>query len=258
MFSIISRHVAGKMNFYSDQEGIISRYINEKENWDPHLANCKNYLISCLENKPVKTVSVLGSGWLLDVPVEFMADNFTKIYLYDIRHPSQVIHKLSRYSCFELVTADITGGFANNIFELVKKFKKTKSKPDPESLNYPVFKYQYESDYYISLNILNQLDILLADYLKTSGMYTESELIPFRAGIQNAHIKCLPERKSCIISDYEEFIYDKNDKLIERKNLLYAKFNSPENVKKWQWVFDTTGNYNKNNKTVFNVVAQEL
>ncbi len=258
MHHAFSRRIAGKMHYFTDQKGIIERYINEKENWDNHLTHCRNFLINTLKDKSYSTISILGSGWLLDIPIDFLAAHFRKICLYDIRHPRQVLHRLGKSENFELITADITGGFTRQAWDMMKTYKRTKTKPGLDSIKYPVFEFTADSDCYVSVNILNQLDILIADFLKKNCMYSETELMPLRKAIQEAHIRCLPGGKSYIISDYEELIYDMDDRLIEKKTLVYAPLPESENRQKWQWVFDTQGIYNRDHKTVFNVFAQEI
>jgi len=82
-----------KMGYFKDQEGIARRYISEKSNGDNHLTNTKKFIFNCLEENRSKKVSILGSGWLLDIPVEYLLKNFKEVVFYDIRHPRQILHK---------------------------------------------------------------------------------------------------------------------------------------------------------------------
>ena len=174
----ISRKILRNMNLISDQEGIMQRYIREKENWDPHLEKTKQYIIDCLSGKSVSTLSVLGSGWLLDLPVDFLAEKFSEVYLYDIHHPKQITHKLKKFSTFKFITADITGGLLTQVYHAAKTYTRKKEKAPLEKLELQEFRPREESEFTISLNILNQLDILVIDYLKGFNLYSEEELNP--------------------------------------------------------------------------------
>jgi hypothetical protein len=246
------------MKLVKDQAGIIDRYIREKENWDLHLSNTKNYIIGCLSKKKINSVSILGSGWLLDLPIEFLAGNIHKIYLYDIYHPRQVMHKLKNYNCFEFITLDITGGLITDTYGAVKHYKKKKKKIPLNDLNYQNFQPVIKSDYYISLAILNQLDILLTEYLEPFHIYSNDELNFFRSKIQESHISFLPVGKSCLITDHEELVHNMKNELIDTKSLLYTTLPGGKNKQTWQWIFDTTGSYNIGYKTTFNVIAMEI
>jgi len=79
-----------KMEYISDQRGIINRYINEGKNWNLHLENTKKYIINSTKTKNKENVAILGSGWLLDLPLSFLNENFKTIYLVDIYHPRQI------------------------------------------------------------------------------------------------------------------------------------------------------------------------
>ncbi len=253
-----SRRVLKKMNLVKDQAGIINRYISEKEHWDLHLNHTRNYITECLSKKSVNSLSIFGSGWLLDVPVELLAQNIQKVYLYDIHHPRQVIHKLKKYACFECITCDITGGLITDIYNAVRYYKKKKEKLRLEDMDYSRFQPGIKTDYYISLTVLNQLDILLTEYLEPFNMYSNEELNFFRSKIQQSHISMLPAGKSCLITDYEELVHNMKDELIHTKSLLFTSIPGEKNKKTWQWEFDTTGSYNKGAKTTFNVLAIEI
>ncbi len=253
-----SHRILRRMDYISDQAGIFSRYTCEMENWNPHLEKTRQYICNYVSKNSFSTMSILGSGWLLDLPVDFLSHNLKKIILYDVFHPPQIMHKLKQYDHFELVTADITGGLIVNAYKAVSLFKKSKRKTKIADLKFTGFKPKIETDCYVSLNILNQLDILIIDYLRKTRMYNEKELKRLRTGIQQSHMLTLPKDKSCLISDIEELRYMKNDVPETSKNLLFTQLPEGKNIQEWEWLFDTTGSYNKGCKTVFKVIALEI
>lgn len=227
-------------------------------NWNSHLDNTRQYICNYISKNNFNTLSVLGSGWLLDLPVDFLSHNLKKILLYDVYHPPQIIHKFRNNDRFELITADITGDLIVNAYNAVNLYKKSKVKTRITDLEFTGFEPVEETDCYISLNILNQLDNLIADYLKKSRIYTEKELNKLRTRIQQSHLKKLPKDKSCLITDVEELRYRKKDVPVTSKNLLYTKLPEGSNIQTWDWIFDTTGSYNKGCKTVLKVIAMEI
>lgn len=254
----LSGKILRRMNYLSDQRGIINRYINEKQNWEIHLTNTKKYITDCLKNKMYKSVAILGSGWLLDVPLEYMVNNFDRVILIDINHPNQIKHKVGKYKNVELKIADISGGVIKQVYNLVKNYRRKGIKKDLKELEFPGYKPEEQEDFIISLNILNQLDILLADYLKKFSIYDDSELNFFRSRIQKSHIDSLIPGKSCLITDYEEEIFNMDRTPDNKRKLVYTDL--PDGIKRerWQWNFDMSGSYYNGKKTVFNVIALEL
>ena len=147
-------------------------------------------------------------------------------------------------------------------YKAVKTFKRFKQKIqvsefllDTNHFGVPI---DIDLDLIFSVNILNQLDILLTDYLRKFQIYSEEELFELKKIIQTKHINSLPENRSCLITDFEENIYDESDTLIVTNPLVFAEFPKAQKVMNWKWDFDSQKTYYKNQKTYFNVLAQQF
>ena len=250
------------MGYVSDQQGIINRYLREGNGWSLHLENTKRFIVEACEGRGVGSVVVLGSGWLLDVPYTELSAHFDKVFLVDIYHPRQIRKKVKKFSNITLVDFDITGGAVLQAYQAVKSYKRMKQKVhigefllNPDRFGLPA---DIVPDLVFSVNILNQLDILLTDYLRKFQIYTEDELLELKKIIQTKHVGSLPEGKSCLITDFEENIYDESDALIGTNPLIFAEFPKAQRVRNWKWDFDSQKTYYKNQKTYFNVLAQEF
>ncbi|MFC2113546.1 hypothetical protein ACFLTA_09790, partial [Bacteroidota bacterium] len=114
------------------------------------------------------------------------------------------------------------------------------------------------ADFIISLNILNQLDILLIDYLDRFIKIPEDDKKKFRARIQKQHIDLLPAGGSCLISDVEERVLNRDNSLVSKKKLSYTKLPQGNRQDEWTWTFDTRGEYNKGYLTEMLVRAIQL
>ena len=55
-------------------------------------------------------ITVLGSGWLLDLPVAEISEMVSEIILVDIVHPPDVIKQAGMIRNIKIVEADVTGG----------------------------------------------------------------------------------------------------------------------------------------------------
>jgi len=244
-----------KMQYLSDQQGIMHRYIREKENWDLHLKESKNFILKSAETKQKGKIVVLGSGWLLDLPLDDLSRQFKEIILVDIVHPKHILRKIEKYSNVTALKADITGGLISYIYHTIKIDKKKKQKTLLTSANIFSFSLPENTDFVISLNVMCQLHIILIDYIKKFNTYSDSELQNMITQIQKSHINMLPKGESCLITDIEEEIVDEKDQLIGLNPLIQANLPTGKFSANWQWKFDSLMTYKDDVKTFFNTTA---
>jgi hypothetical protein len=257
----MDKKIFRKFGYFKDLNGIINRYLREINTWEDHLNKTKNFILRTGENKEKSKVVVLGSGWLLDVPFMELAQAFKEVVFVDIRHPRQIEHKLKNYKNIRLIETDITG-LVETVYHALKTNKKNKNKLDLKSIE-PIYSEEFareiqSSDYVISVNLLNQLDILICDYIEKSKQYAENEIMLFRSYIQNNHLQLLPKNKSVLVTDYEELNYDKSNQVVNRKKLVFADISDNLIKEKWIWHFDTLKTYRSGLKTDFKVMAVEF
>lgn len=251
-----SESILKRMGYFDDQEGIVRRFINEVGNWNEHLKNSKDFIENFVLATQAKKIAVLGSGWMLDIPLEFLSENCNHVYLFDIRHPRQIIHRYRHLKNISFISQDITGGIIETVYEIMNR-----RKPDFELLNHlekPGFTTSEPIDAVISVNILNQLDILLLEYIRKFDVPEYFSTNTMRKAIQEAHIQSLFNFNSCIISDYEEIIYDKDDNLLHTNSLLFTNLPEGKTKNEWIWKFDTQMSYYQNHKTSFKVMAIQI
>ncbi len=150
---------------------------------------------------------------------------------------------------------DITGGLIAEVYSAVQNGRKIGEKPDLKSLSIPEITFTKDYDFVISLNILNQLDILLVDYLEKYWDYNEKEIIEFRRKIQEAHLKIFKDKHGILISDRKEIHINKSGESVNEKTLIHTKLPNGKIQKSWTWKFDTQYLYNKDYHTDLNVEA---
>lgn len=251
------RRILKKMNFISDQEGIMTRYLREKANWGSHIQHCQNFITGAFRDPALSSVAVLGSGWLLDLPLDYLSSRFKKVLLVDIHHPPQVRKKLEAYKNVSLQEIDISGGgiafawkMANMKGEGVDRSLLNSFDPEQPAL-------QIDTDAIISLNILNQLDILIVDYLKARDRsLTEEDLTTLRRTIQEFHIHWMTQKPGCLISDITE---ENQNPVGEVKlyDLLHTDLPKSKRSEQWIWDFDLSGFYHSDRITKMQVQALE-
>jgi hypothetical protein len=258
MFSILlsgDKRIFNKMGYFSDQDGIMRRYIREADHWKAHIENTKAAIINSTLGKGKRKVAILGSGWLLDVPVQELSSIFGQVWLFDIQHPPQIKRKAGKLPNIQFVETDISG-FAIAIYNMVRQKSKLPFSIDAIK---PMFNFDLNGfDLVVSCNVLNQLDILLLDYLKSSVKISSGMELQLRKLIQETHINLLPKSRSCLISDVEELTTDKEDNIIYRKKLVYSDLLNTNAEREWIWHFDNHYTYNTKANTWFRVIAQNF
>ncbi len=237
-------------HFVNDQEGIYRRFKREKENWLPHLENTKQFILKGLREAKGR-VLVLGSGWLLDFPTALFANNELQFYLCDLKHPEQVSKQWQENTQVHFLEMDATGGLvevarnASSAGEFIQQLENFQATP-----------FMQDYDWVISLNIWNQLDILLVEYLEKKFVLSDAERKQIQQYVQAQHLEQLQQRKSLLISDYKEMIYTMKGEYLHSRSLVYTDVEQWTETSQWDWNFDTKGRYYANKKTVFRVVAK--
>jgi hypothetical protein len=243
-----------KMGYFDDQSGIIRRYHRECEHWDAHLMNTRQFALDTMQGKNCESAAVLGSGWLLDVPVEEMSRYFKKLFLYDVRHPAAVKKQIKHLHNVELRVCDLSC-FVRPVYQYAKQYRNSKNRP-PISDILPQTTLDLNGfDFVFSCNILNQLDILLVDYLGQFFDLSHEETVTFRSSVQQYHIDMLPRNRSCMVADYEEITCAPDGKEISRKTSVYHPIVQRQDVRRWTWKFDTNMTYYKDKITFFEVLG---
>jgi len=246
------RKILRRMNYISDQQGILRRYLREEGGWNSHLDHCSEFILRILKYNATEQLVVLGSGWLLDFPVEKILPLVKKVYLVDVHFPPQILKKAENSDKIECVNADITGGLIKNIYDKLGHSKKNFQ--IPEFVPKPVISKE-NGKLVISLNIMNQLDILIIDYIRKNIELHDADILKLRKNIQDAHLQMLSENAFILISDYREILMNSKGKILEERDLIFSQLPSGDETDEWEWSFDTHRLYNAHADTIMKVKA---
>jgi hypothetical protein len=253
-----SKKTLAKMGLIDDQKGIMRRFLAEQDNWRSHLNHTKTFITDCITSEHRRSIAILGSGWLLDVPVPLLAEKYDEVYFYDLNHPSIIIHKYRKQGNFRFIEMDLTGGLIEQLFQIVNR----KIKPQPAELisllDFQSTSLPYQSEYFVSINLLSQIDTLIVDYVKQEmNIPLEIENV-LRQKIQQQHINLLKSNSSCLVSDIEEISLNNDLEVIASKPLIYTELPDGNPLNEWIWKFDTKMTYHEHYMTYFKVKAVKL
>lgn len=242
------------MGYYNYQQGLIYHHLQEEGGWNSHLRNCRNFIIKSLNIIKPSTVTVLGSGWLLDLPLREIANQVRQINLVDILHPPDVKRQVSVFKNVSLREEDITGGLIIEVWRNAGKrffFNRLKSL---EAIRIPGYKPQYDPGMVISLNILTQLESLPLELLRKKSVLEEDSFLKFRKKIQQSHINFLEKNISLLITDLSEIVTESSGDKYEIKSVLA---DIPHGIieEEWTWHFDLKDPDYYRKKSIFKVSA---
>lgn len=249
-----------KMGFTDDSRGIINRYIKVDGAWDPHLENSRNFILDCVRDRNYKDVAVYGSGWHLDLPLEQLSRLCNHVWLYDLVHPRQILHKIKKFKNVTSVTADVSG-VLKDVYEFVRSHRshaeRSRNIFRPEYPSTP-FGVTVPPHFAISLNLLSQIGDLVTGYLSHHVSLSEPEADDLAATLQESHLKLMMQQPSCLITDVREVWYDRDDKPCKTKQLIKCSLPVGKRSATWQWDFDPLAEYNPGFVTRSEVIALEL
>jgi hypothetical protein len=242
------------MGYYNYQNGLINHHVNQEGGWESHQERCRSFIIKALELYKPEKVTVLGSGWLLELPFAELTEQTGKVCLIDIIHPPDVISQTGDYKNVSLIEQDVTGGLITEVWLKTGKyslFKKLKSIAD---IVIPEFKPDGDPGMVISINILTQLESLLIRFLKKRSKIKEEEFELFKTEIQRKHIDFLRKHRSVLITDYAEVITNMSGS-VKTIPTLVTDLPPYQLREEWTWNFDQTGADLYNSRSQFNIVA---
>ncbi len=247
-----------KMGFVRDQDGIMNRYLAESASWNHHLEKTRGFIAGSFKETGAGKVAVLGSGWLLDVPLDALRQRFGQVCLVDIHHPPQIRKKIAGMDGVELVEEDLSGGAIAQVWKLLKQYKSALPAErllEEISLRAPLA--GMEPDAYVSVNLLNQLDILLCDYIRRKIPFQQEHADSFRTAIQAFHLKWITTKAGCLVTDTTEHRIPHRGNDSSSKRLLYTDLPGGIRRDSWEWDFDTRGTYHPGSRTRMEVQAVE-
>jgi hypothetical protein len=251
------RIILQRMGYYNYQRGLIYHHLDEEGSWNSHLNNCRTFILKALNlNKPSK-VTILGSGWLLDLPLNEMHDSLEEIILVDIIHPPEVKEQAAVLKKVILREEDISGGLINEVWQKAghrSLFNKLKSL---DEIIIDEYKPLFDPGMIISLNILTQLESLPVELLRKKSIKNEEGFLRFRKEVQSKHISFLMNHKSVLITDISEIITDNSGKIKENPSVL-TDLPEAKYKEDWTWNFDLRRSDYYSKKSVFKVSAMML
>ena len=218
------------LGYRTELVAIGARYRRCRAAWADHLARSRRAVERAIDRTPSRdTVMVLGSGRLLDVPLEALAAAFRRVVLVDALHPLSARARAHRYRNVELRGEDVTGTIA-----ALHRLKP--GDPLPPIRSYAPL-HDAGVDLVVSLNLLSQLGVLPAEWIERRlGQAAVPAADSFCAALARTHLDDLARCKAsvCLIADVEWQHVDAAGAIIERDSSIFG-LPPPAPAEEWLW-----------------------
>ncbi|MCE3010282.1 MAG: hypothetical protein LW875_06700 [Proteobacteria bacterium] len=227
-FSSPANETAKTWGYLHQSIALENRYQRCQNQWSTHLKKCHDFFKSEIPLS-AKSVTILGSGLLSEVPKDFLIERFEEIHLVDMVHPRAVRKWAEAHRQVRLVEMDVTGVLTQ--LEYKVPLRKIHFKPIAP---WPV------ADLVVSANLISQLPYIpLRKLLNTS--LPEKELIQLgRKMIQNHFFQLSQMPKSIYWSDDVEVIKNRRGEVIaQNQTALDVPF--PKIKQSWIWNLSPIG-----------------
>jgi hypothetical protein len=247
------RRILHKMGYYDYQQGLIYRHLNQGNGWQGHEKHCRDFILNAIDNDHPEKITVLGSGWLLELPLAELAERTKHISLIDIVHPPAVRDQVKKFKNIELSEQDISGGLIDEVWRKAGKHTFLNKLRSLDEIEIPEFTLRNPGTV-ISLNIMTQLEAMPIRLLEKKAKANEADLFNFRKEVQESHLRFLGKHKSLLITDTAEIFIDSSGNVTEDKTVIA---DLPEGIRKetWRWDFDLKGLDYSRKRSVMEVTA---
>lgn len=201
---------------------LLSRSRRRRSAWASHLAEARAMVERACAGLPrYRTVLILGSGILDDVPLAHLSERFERVVLVDIVHLWPARLAARRHANVVMKVADLSG---------CVDWLEGKGKRDRDPLR---TLGGGDVDFVVSANILSQLPILPLDWFESRGRPVPDDL---GRAIVAAHLEGLRALRArvCLMTDVEQVTQDRNGHVVERLDLLHG-MTLPAPDRAWTW-----------------------
>jgi len=199
--------------------------------WKGHLEQTQAVLRAAMERCPRRRKAViLGSGWLLDVPLEELAGAFREVVLVDLIHPLASRRRARRLPNVLLLQADVTDT-VEAVYHAAHRRGVPLQRSEPR-----LFREDSAVDLVASVNILSQLSYLPVQYLTAAGVHPGEAIAAYSRQVVESHLeylRCLPGVMA-LVADVECLMVDRAGEVVERSNTVQG-VSLPWAGQEWIW-----------------------
>ncbi len=221
---------AREMGYVRELIGIRRRYRQWRSAWQPHCEHSRQVIRQAINRcRQRRKAVVLGSGFLLDVPLAELSTSFREVILVDLLHPLTTRWRTRRYQNVMLLAADVCGT-AEAVWRAVEE-RSPLPRATPE-----LFVADAEVDLVVSLNLLSQLPCIPEQYIRRTGTHSSAEITSYCRDVVQTHLDYLRRLPGVVtlIADFEARTISSAGNEVARHGTLYG-VEFPFAGERWDW-----------------------
>jgi len=221
-----------RMGYLYEAIGLKCRYKRHPASWQNHLEKTRQFVLSAAGKSQGRgKVIILGSGLLLDVPLETLSSMFREVVLIDIVCLPEVHRRIKEYDNVIFLQQDVTN-IAETLYQNVQYGRR--ELPSARSV---VPEIDKDTGLVISLNTLSQLTVVLRKYaLKKLKGLARDHVEAWCRQIIEAHyafLRSLP-CNLCLIADHRYTKRDRNGRITAQGSTI-SGISLPAPDDSWTW-----------------------
>ncbi|MBS1970097.1 MAG: hypothetical protein JSU04_07300 [Bdellovibrionales bacterium] len=207
--------------------------------WQPHVAASHKFIQDHFDKVNPRSILIIGSGILMEIPIEALLAKAEKIYLVDLVHSRQVRSLARQNSKIELIERDIS-----SLLGILKKGTGPFQLKNIPWKQLPAWDLP-KVDWVISANLLSQIPLMISEVLPMTTETYEK----FARSVRDQHIERLLEQapKVLLFADFETRYIDRAGEMIKcetyEANLRGLKYD-----REWLWEIAPYGETSKDYK----------
>jgi len=209
--------VARKLGYRREAIATWRRYRRREQAWQPHLKATHDIIRRAIAIPDRhRAAIVLGSGALLDIPLDDLATAFERVELLDLVHPRPARRTAREFDNVEIRTADLAG-----ITEKLATSPPTEI-PVPAREDLPAI--AADADLVVSANLLAQLPVLPRAYLAARHAHSKTVLDKFAAELVRMHLDWLfgLDAVVCLVTETHRFYRDSGGEEVGEWDALFG------------------------------------
>jgi len=222
------------------------RYRRQRQNWAPHIQACHNFWQQILDTEKPQKLCIIGSGPLIETPIEQILAQVQTVTLVDVIHPRLIKRRWGSHPKIIWVQADVTG-FSSQIGEIEKRGSiESFNFLPPTPPDFPPGTF----DLIVSANVLSQLSLEPVKFLCRNLKINEDDhqVKTLIEKMGQDHLKFLRSFRCpfVVYSDIERIYKNPQGQELERHpSRIPDWFLGAQTLDKWLWQLCPVGEISK-------------
>ncbi|MFD1624464.1 hypothetical protein [Azospirillum griseum] len=234
------RPQARRLGYLAEAVALGARHRRQRLGWEPHAAACRRFITQAAALAPAGgRAAVIGSGLLIEIPLDALRARFDEVLLIDMVHTRSVRRRTAGMPNVRLIELDVTGALDALDAALTAKAGALPTGFAPPALPGPRAEGAPNGaplSFAVSCNLLSQLPLMPLDAIdRRAPTIPDAERLAFAQRLATDHLRWLAglATRAALFSDTES-LWIRNGVVEEREDSLWG-LSLPAPDAEWLW-----------------------